>query len=83
MGETALPEPHENIGRCDFIAGSKPWKVQGPEGLRQPPSAAAPAGREGPSLTHSASCLLRPRHLALEHRHGDLCGRCPGSAKPP
>lgn len=31
MGETALPEPHENIGRCDFIAGSKPWKVQGPE----------------------------------------------------
>ena len=31
MRETALPEPHENIRRCDFIAGSRPWKVQGPE----------------------------------------------------
>ena len=41
VGETALPGPRENIQRCDFIAGSRPWKVWGPEW----PQAATPCSR--------------------------------------
>lgn len=41
VGETALPGPRENVRRCDFIAGSRPWKVWGPEW----PQVATPCSR--------------------------------------